>query len=508
MTSAATLWNRHWRIVTVAAVGAILAFVGSFLVDPTYTSSTRLLIHGRDATFLSSTGQDLANQPGVIDSSLSQSLASTYAGIATSRAVAETVVEDLALDDRPAKTGPIAMLAGAAAWVYRCGRAFITAGYCAPVDPYEKAVAEVQEGTSAMPLGSNAGASAGTTGSYVLEVASSGRSPEEAKAVTDAVADQLVLTSASRFATDSTDVIARLETLSEQAEQEVTQRSLELANFQTANGITAADGDQVLSATSHENLSTELVQAQAQAADLQAQLASISQSLRSTPQNTDSSQTIVTGRSTTEMNSQATNPVYNDLLIQQRSLQAQLDGQLARVDELQRALDGAAALADNATAAELASLAAAVTRAQQNLADVERTLHESQLTAAQGPTDLTRLDEAAAPPYPAEPKRYIYLALGLLIGAVAGAVLAAQARRREGSPIAPPDESGPVGTGNVESEPLANVPDPEWEPVGAARSTAAPAERTDAPATSGGRSGNGYTTRRPSLSDRLFVDDV
>jgi len=130
------------------------------------------------------------------------------------------------------------------------------------------------------------------------------------------------------------------------------------------------------------------------------------------------------------------------------------------------------------------------------------------LTAAQGPTDLTRLDQAAAPPYPAEPKRYMYLALGLLIGAVAGAVLAAQARRREGSPIAPPDESSPVGTANVESEPLANVPDPEWEPVGAARSTAAPVERTEAPATSGGRSGNGYTTRRPSLSDRLFVDDV
>ena len=34
--------------------------------------------------------------------------------------------------------------------------------------------------------------------------------------------------------------------------------------------------------------------------------------------------------------------------------------------------------------------------------------------------ELTRLDSAAAPAYPSEPKRYIFLALGLLLGALAG----------------------------------------------------------------------------------------
>ncbi|MBK8734144.1 MAG: hypothetical protein IPL93_15290 [Actinomycetales bacterium] len=45
-------------------------------------------------------------------------MAATYAGIATSRAVAEQVVTETALDRRPESSGPIAAMAHAFAWVY------------------------------------------------------------------------------------------------------------------------------------------------------------------------------------------------------------------------------------------------------------------------------------------------------------------------------------------------------------------------------------------------------
>ncbi len=95
----------------VGLLAAALAFLASYLVYPTYESSTRLLVHGRDATFLSSTGEDLASQPGVVDASLSQALLSTYAGIATSRTVAVAVTDELALDQKPPSTSPYAAVA-------------------------------------------------------------------------------------------------------------------------------------------------------------------------------------------------------------------------------------------------------------------------------------------------------------------------------------------------------------------------------------------------------------
>ena len=99
------LLHRYWRIPVVGLLAAVLAFTASFLVTPTYESSTRLLVHGRDATFLSSTGQNLTAQPGVIDASLSSALLSTYAGIATSRTVATSVVDELQLDKQPSPPG-------------------------------------------------------------------------------------------------------------------------------------------------------------------------------------------------------------------------------------------------------------------------------------------------------------------------------------------------------------------------------------------------------------------
>ncbi len=491
MTS--TFVRRYWRILVVGTLGAVLAFAGSFMVDATYESSTLVLIRGRDATFLSSTGEDLSAQPGVVDSSLAQSLAATYAGTASSRAVATSVVEELALDERPRKSGPIAAVASGLAWVYRCGRAFVTSGFCADVDPYEEAVRQVQEGTAVAPLGANAGGTAGTTGSYVLQVTATGRTPEEARQVTNAVADELVRVSQERFATESASNIERLEGLVAESEEEVADRRAELAQFQTDNGLLAADGGQLLSATTYESLRTDLLTAQAQAADLEGQLAAVTAELRATPRTTSSIQSIVTGRSTTQMSTDAASAVYAQLEVTQATTQAQLTGVRARVTELQSIIDGASVLADNAVLADLSALENSLMLAQTNLTSSTQMLQAARVTAAQNPTDLTRLDEAAAPAYPTSPKRYIYLALGLLIGGLAGAVLTARARRQE---VLDPSEAAVPDADSwedVEADEPAELDLFDESPVEAGVASAPVAGRVPA-----GAHGNGAGTASPS----------
>lgn len=457
-----TLWQRNWRIVTVAALGATLAFLGSFLIAPTFVSQTRILIHGRDATFLSSTGQDLTTQPGVIDSQLSNSLAATYAGMATSRGVATAVVEDLALDSPKRSDGLVSTLASGFAWVYRCTRAFVTAGYCADVNPYEKAVAEVQEGTSVEPLGANAGATAGLGGSYVLQVESSGNSPQEAQEVTNAVADELVAASQRRYAEDADRSLQALETQLAAATEDVGARSKALAEYQTKNGIAAADGKLALSAGTYEALRTDLLKAKAEEADLRAQLVSVEQSLATVPKNQSSSQTIVTGRSTTQLNSSNANTVYNDLLTQQRTTQAKLDGQVARVMQLEVSVNGATPISSNAALAEMADLETQLQLAQDIQADLTASVQRARTTKAQGPVGLTRIDTAGRPDYPTKPKRYIYLALGLLLGAVAGGGLTAWARRREGGPLVPAVANDPALMAELDpTRPVTEWPEPE-----------------------------------------------
>ncbi|MGB4745191.1 MAG: Wzz/FepE/Etk N-terminal domain-containing protein, partial [Candidatus Microthrix parvicella] len=92
------LLKAYWRIPVIAVLGGLIAFGGSFVSAEKYTSTTRVLIRGREATFLTTTGVDLSDQPGVIDASMAKSLAETQSGIVTSREVATIVVDKLDLD--------------------------------------------------------------------------------------------------------------------------------------------------------------------------------------------------------------------------------------------------------------------------------------------------------------------------------------------------------------------------------------------------------------------------
>lgn len=429
--TASTLFGRYWRILLVAVLGGAIAFGGSWLVEPTYEASTRLLIRGRDATFLTSTAQDLSTQPGVVDATLAKTLAATYAGMATSRSVAVDVVDRLHLDEASGDESLLATITHGLATVYRCGKAFLRSGFCVTPSAHEAAVLSVQEGTAAAATGSTAGETAGMPGSYVLEVTGSGTTGRQAKEVADALADVLVEQSAQRFTTDAAQHVEDLQRQVDAAAQEVREQVSAVAAYKSSHGITAADEQLVLLATSASNLQAQLKQAEADLADTQAQLASIERSLAAIPRDSTSQQRITTGRSTTVLDTTASSQVYADLLTKQKTLAAQRDGLSARIDALRAQVAAAKPLSLNAAQAELAAMQQDVDVARANQTKLAADLQAARSNASSVTQDLTRIDEADTPMYPTAPKRYIYLLLGLLLGGLAGAALTWLAMRRQ-----------------------------------------------------------------------------
>jgi uncharacterized protein involved in exopolysaccharide biosynthesis len=439
MTASQTA-NRYWRVLVVAAVGGVLAFSSSFLVTPTYESSTRLIIHGRDVGFMSSSGQTQTDQPNITDSSLAKALADTYGSVATSRSLATAVVDDLDLDAPAEGSGLFHTLSSGAAWLYRCSRAFIAAGFCADLDPRETAIASVQEGTTALQLGTTAGATAGQPGSYVLEITSSGESGEQARAITNAVADELVESSAALLQRSIEAYIVRLEAQLGTARDDVETRAAAVTAFETQHNVSAADQQMVVTATSYDDLRADLNTARADLADADAQLQSTTASLERTSATVNSDQQIDTGRSGTSITINEANPVYSDLLTQRSETLARITGLEARISVLEGQVAAGSPVALSGVLADLANLQADLGAVEDQRDELTASLADAQTQAATAAPDLTRIDEAGRPAYPVAPKRYLYLLMGLLLGGLAGGGLTWLAERR----LAP---AGGAGTG-------------------------------------------------------------
>jgi uncharacterized protein involved in exopolysaccharide biosynthesis len=441
--------RRHWRIPLVAVLGALIAFGGSFVLEETYASSTRLLIRGRESRFLTTTGQDLSTQPGVVDASLSKALAETYAGIATSRGVAVGVVDRLHLDaPRPERSGPIAAVTSALAWTYRCGRAYATHGFCADTSVREQAILDVQEGTVAAQLGSTSGESAGQPGSYILEIAGSGPSARQARAVTDALADELVRVSSERFHEDAQRFVDSLAAQVTAAEEELGRASEEVSRYKSDNGISAVDEELVLNATGRNAADDDRRRLAADIADTEAQLASVNSSLQANP-----------GQQ-----------LRNELQSRRSQLQAQLDGLRAREKRIGADGGPASAAQLNEKQAGLAVRQQRLDLAKANHTELSRRHQGAVANAANDTVELTRIDEAAVPTYPIAPKRHLYLSLGALLGGLAGGGLTWLVAQREAA--AGPDDGHRTDRSAVSAAAADSVgpappppPAPVWAPA-------------------------------------------
>lgn len=406
--------RRYWRVPVVALLGALLAFGGSYLLSPSYVSKTKLLVRGRSTTVLSSQGKDLSSQPGVVDSNLAKALGDTQGALVGSRVVAEMVVKDLKLDTpRPKPHGIVKKVRAKFKTVYKVTRAWVTYGRYEEPPRHKAAVDAVFNSLSAAPL----------KDSYVLELSASSDDPRLSAAMADSGADALVKVSTDRFRQEATRYrdflskeVARAQTAVDQAHDAV-------ENYKRDHNITDADLSVQLSTTSKEDLQNQLRDTSIKLDAARAQLGSIEASLAATAPTSSSQNSVQTGRSETNVDNTTPNPVYQQLLLAKQTAESDVASLDAQHAAILRALspDGSSDLTAEQT--QLQKLQLAVDSAESNYKDVNGKYADAVIQASDSPVEVTRVDTANVPTYPVSPVRYLYLLMGLLCGALAGAGL-------------------------------------------------------------------------------------
>ncbi len=445
---------RMWRIPVVALLAAILAFGGSYAFSPTYAASTSLLIRGRDATVLTTTGASLDQQPGVVDASLAKALGETQSALASSRTSAEMVVNELHLDQpKPKPSGFISSTKRQAGDAFRKTKAYLTHGFYAKPDPHNGAVESVMTGVSAKPR----------KDSYAIDLIATADNPQLAADMANSASNALVTVSHDRFQKESTafrDFLAQQVGVAEQDERTALSAVRE---FRQKHNISDAQYQSNLDATASQNARQSLLDARVDLKATQAELEATRRSLSAVPQQQAVTNRITTGRSTTEIQQNGSNQVFVTLEGNRQRLEAELAGKQAKVSALNGT--GGRAAAANLSADEIAlrDLDLKASIASDTVIKLRDRHQQAVLDSASGRVDLTRIDQAGVPTYPVAPKRYLYMGMGMVLGALLGLVLSYFAARRRGETLLP--TFGVPANAPFANAPFANAPFADGQPA-------------------------------------------
>ncbi|MDQ1680925.1 MAG: hypothetical protein QOI42_1784 [Frankiaceae bacterium] len=397
------------RVPAAALLGAVLAYTASFAISPKYVSDTHLLINGT-TSYLSSPGS--SSMPVTLGSTdLATAMADTQAALSSSHDVAEAVVAQLKLDDVPPKHhGFLGSIKSGLSSTYKTVRGWITYGSVPKASKHDALVAAVQHALLAAQVKT----------SYVLDVAVVWDDPKVAAAIANAAADALVAQSKQRYADEVGGYQTQLKNEVDKASQAQAGAQQALSDYEASHHITDVSTQLVLSAQNRSALQQQAGDLAAQLSSLQAQLASTQQSLATTPKTIDSSQRVDTGRGQTSVSSTGQNPTYASLMTQVASLRAQIDGVAAQRDAIVKTLSATVENAKPLTAAQsaLGQLVLTSTVAAQNYSTLSAQYQQSLLNAGQHTIEISHIDTAAPPLLPASPIRTMYIAVGLLVGAL------------------------------------------------------------------------------------------
>lgn len=427
------LKSQYWRIPVVAILAALLAFGISFAVKPTYTSTARLLIVEGSTTLLNGQGQQLGSQPGsnIVTGSLAQALAETDGGLASSREVATMVVDKLHLTQpKHASHGIIHALEGALATTYAHIRAWITAGFYRNQAPREKAIQNTEKAITGADLAPNGGPDTGQADSFILALSCKGTTSLNAQEICNAAANALVTVNRERFESESRSYAAALGKQLNQANASLASANQAVSQYEVANNISSVDQQTVENVQNAGSLAAQIRTEQATVEGDRQTVASLQASLGGTPTTTSTNQNITTGRSTTADNTTQANPVYQTMEEQLGQAQATLASDSAKLSSLQSQQGTGSSAQLTRAEAHLLDLEQTVTADQNTVQSLSSALQQANANVAVSPVSLSRLGRADLPNYPSSPKRYLFLILGLILGALAGAGLTYLARSR------------------------------------------------------------------------------
>lgn len=508
MTPGLRIAQRYWAaIVCISALGAVIAFGASYLVSPSYSSITRVLVRARDTRFLSSTGQDLSQQPVVVDSTLTKALTQTNSALIKSRPVAIHVVQELSLDQpRPEDESLVGQARAMLKRTYKTVLAYAQYGFYAEPSAYEGAIAQVQNNIEATPI----------KDSYLVEIKAHAEQPELAASIANVATRAYMTERQGEFQQDASRYRDFLKGEAEQAQARVSDAEQAIRRYKEEKSITDISEQIRLNAGSQDAARQLLENTDASIADAQSRQAALKQALSglnatessttsvrarnttdaplsttttitqettpsittqettpsSTTQVTDpNTTTTATGRSQTttrnepvtttttvagsksttsvpasttttrnettttqssttenveDHSSVAPNKVYQEVQSSILALDGELAGLQKKRDALAAALDGRAQDAAKLpeVQARLADLQLQATAATNAYMGVRAAYESAVVNDARGTEEVTLVDQAVPPVYPDKPVRYLFVAVGLLAGIVAGTAVA------------------------------------------------------------------------------------
>lgn len=441
------VYRSHWRLIGVIGIlSAIVAFAASYLWTPQYSSAAHILVRGQEARFLNNKGQDLTQQPNVIDASLVAPVNDTLTSMVGSRALAEDVVRDLKLDHRAGPQGFWAQARSSAKTAYKATKDVLIHGEYKQPAAHEAAVLEVQGALTATPV----------KDSYVIEIKATADNPQLAAAIANSATTNLIAMMRERDSKDATAYAAFLKDQLDRTSADVQAAEAAVQKYKQDNNLTDINEQLQLDAQSDQNLRDQLRDAKVQLAAAQAERDAISAQLASVSPTLQTTSTVTTGRSSTTMTNTDANTVYSQL----KAKLATLDGTIA---SLQAKQDSITALLTPSSKnplpqqeAQLRVLDLQLTSANDAYKQV-RSAYESALTNSQESTALaSQFDNAAPPLYPDKPLRYLYLLIGLLLGLIGGGGLA-HWRWHRAREIDLPVELAPVRKPSLAPQPAFSV---------------------------------------------------
>ncbi|HLQ60322.1 MAG TPA: Wzz/FepE/Etk N-terminal domain-containing protein, partial [Candidatus Acidoferrales bacterium] len=290
-------------IAIVGLAAAAVAFAASYLWTPRYVSATHVLVRGREARFLSTNGQNLNQQSGVMDASLAKSLGQTYGQMITSRSLAEVVVDELALDRRPADTSFMGQARHAVKHAYNVVRDILVHGYYAEPPAHEGAVMAIQRNLTATPV----------QDSYTIEVKAGADDPRLAAAIANTATAKVIAMITER---DQAEAAAYRDFMKQQVDRaaiEVTRASQAVREYKQANDLTDISEQLKLDAQSDQQVRNKLRDTDIDLAANRAKYDALQASLNSIAATDATTSTVTTGRSTTTLTNTASSPIYTQL---------------------------------------------------------------------------------------------------------------------------------------------------------------------------------------------------
>jgi uncharacterized protein involved in exopolysaccharide biosynthesis len=329
----------------------------------------------------------------------------------TSRDVAESVVNTLKLDQiPPVHHGVLGTVKGAVSSTIKHVRGWLTYGALPTADKHEVAVQTVQHALLASQVKT----------SYVLAIAAVWSDPQIAADISNAAADALVSLGKKRYDDLTSAYEGELKAQVDKAAAAQGAAQQALGDYQAAHHITDVTVQLQLSAQNRSSLQQQADGLAAQLSSLRAQLNSTVSSLASTPTTSTSTQDVATGRSSTRVNSTQPNSTYQTLTAQAAALRAQIDGLTAQRAAIVGTLSSTAASATPLTAAQtqLARLALTSNVTAQNFSTLSAQYQQALLNSGQNTVETLHIDRAAPPVLPMSPIRYLYLLIGLVLGAL------------------------------------------------------------------------------------------